>query len=96
MWSVDSRDYLMDGTEPLVERVQTAPLTAGDILLFHDDNQYTAAALEPILRTLDQRGFSFATVSEILGSELQLGHGPHGPRCAGHPKPAHQGFVLFR
>jgi peptidoglycan/xylan/chitin deacetylase (PgdA/CDA1 family) len=70
MWSVDSRDYLMDGVEPLIERVQTTPLTAGDILLFHDDNLYTAEALAPIIRTLEQRGFSFATVSEILGSDL--------------------------
>jgi peptidoglycan-N-acetylglucosamine deacetylase len=70
MWNVDSRDYLMDGTEPLIERVRSAPLTGGDILLFHDDNRYTAEALEPIIRTLEQRGFAFATVSEILGHDL--------------------------
>jgi peptidoglycan/xylan/chitin deacetylase (PgdA/CDA1 family) len=60
----------MDGTEPLIERVRRAPLTGGDILLFHDDNRYTAEALEPIIRTLEQRGFAFATVSEILGHDL--------------------------
>lgn len=70
MWSVDSRDYLLDGVEPLIDRVQTAPITGGDILLFHDDNEYTAAAIGPIVTALQQRGFAFATVSEILGREL--------------------------
>ena len=70
MWSVDSRDYLLDGVEPLIERVQAAPITGGDILLFHDDNEYTAEAIGPIVTALQQRGFAFATVSEILGREL--------------------------
>jgi peptidoglycan/xylan/chitin deacetylase (PgdA/CDA1 family) len=70
MWSMDSRDYLLDGVEPLIERVETAPLSSGDIILFHDDNAYTAEALGPIIDTLKQRGFSFATVGEILGHEL--------------------------
>jgi peptidoglycan-N-acetylglucosamine deacetylase len=68
MWSVDSRDYLLDGTQPLIERMQAASIRAGDILLFHDDSQYTAEALGPILQDLLCRGFSFATASKLLGA----------------------------
>ena len=66
MWSVDSGDYRLDGLQPLIERVKAARLQAGDILLFHDDNAYTAEAMAAILRVLIDRGFSFATVSELL------------------------------
>jgi peptidoglycan-N-acetylglucosamine deacetylase len=68
MWSVDSRDYLLDGTQPLIQRIQAASVQAGDILLFHDDNGYTAEAMGPILRILYDREFSFVTVSNILGT----------------------------
>src|SRR5712692_976374 len=61
MWSIDSRDYLLDGTQPLIERIEAASVGAGDILLFHDDNAYTAEAMGPILRLLSDRGFAFAT-----------------------------------
>ena len=68
MWSVDSRDYLLDGVQPLVDRLKTAALRSGDIILFHDDNSFTADALVEILHDLRQRGYSFATVSGILGA----------------------------
>ena len=68
MWSIDSRDYLLDGTQPLIERIESASMRAGDILLFHDDNAYTAEAIGPILRLLSDRGFAFATVSDLLGN----------------------------
>ena len=71
MWSVDSGDYRLDGVQPLIERVKAARLQAGDILLFHDDNAYTAEAMAAILRVLIDRGFAFATVSELLGSGVR-------------------------
>jgi peptidoglycan-N-acetylglucosamine deacetylase len=67
LWSVDSEDYRRDGAQPLIERVTKARVQAGDILLFHDDNGYTAEAMAAILRFLSERGFTFATVSELVG-----------------------------
>jgi peptidoglycan/xylan/chitin deacetylase (PgdA/CDA1 family) len=67
LWSVDSYDHRLDGTQPIVERVAAAPLTGGDILLFHDDNGFTAKALPAVISGLRERGFSFATASELLG-----------------------------
>jgi peptidoglycan-N-acetylglucosamine deacetylase len=67
MWSVDSRDYLLDGVQPLLDRVEAQRLSGGDILLFHDDSAFTAEAMATILDSLRRRGFSFATVSELVG-----------------------------
>jgi peptidoglycan/xylan/chitin deacetylase (PgdA/CDA1 family) len=67
LWSVDSRDYRLDGVPPLIERIRAAPVTAGDILLFHDDNAYTAEAMPTILSLLEKQGFSFTTVSDLVG-----------------------------
>ena len=52
LWSVDSEDYRLDGVQPLIERVTSARLKAGDILLFHDDNAHTAEAMVILLRFL--------------------------------------------
>jgi peptidoglycan-N-acetylglucosamine deacetylase len=73
MWTLDSRDHLLDGAERIRARVADASLVGGSILLFHDDNAQTPAALGVIIRDLRRRGFEFATVSEILA-------GP--PSCA--------------
>jgi peptidoglycan/xylan/chitin deacetylase (PgdA/CDA1 family) len=67
LWSVDSEDYRLDGAQPLIERVTSARLQAGDILLFHDDNAHTAEAMVTLLPFLIDRGFAFATVSELIG-----------------------------
>jgi peptidoglycan/xylan/chitin deacetylase (PgdA/CDA1 family) len=67
LWTLDSRDHLLDGAAPIVERVAPAPLVGGSILLFHDDNAFTPAALPSLIHALRQRGFAFATVSDLLG-----------------------------
>jgi peptidoglycan-N-acetylglucosamine deacetylase len=66
MWTLDSRDHQLAGTQPLVERVAAAPLAGGDILLFHDDNAFTVEALAAVIQDLRERGFSFCRVSDLL------------------------------
>jgi peptidoglycan-N-acetylglucosamine deacetylase len=66
MWTLDSRDHQLVGTQPLVERVAAAPLAGGDILLFHDDNAFTVEALAAVIQDLRERGFSFCRVSDLL------------------------------
>lgn len=67
LWTLDSRDHLLDGAPAMIERIAAAPVTGGSILLFHDDNAFTPAALGTIIADLRRRGFRFATVSELLG-----------------------------
>lgn len=66
MWSLDSADHLLDGAQPILDRLAAAPLRGGDILLFHDDYSATAAILREVITHLRGRGFAFATVSQVL------------------------------
>lgn len=66
MWTLDSRDHLLDGVRPLQERLEASALSGGSILLFHDDNEFTADALPGIIDSLRRRGFQFTTVSQLL------------------------------
>lgn len=69
LWSVDTRDWAHTAVEDIVENVltNTGP---GDIVLFHDfigGSSPTPEALRRILPVLVERGYSFCTVSELLG-----------------------------
>src|SRR5256884_4575978 len=44
-WSKTYSDYLRDGCEPLLRRIHARGLEPCDIALFHDNNEYTVAAL---------------------------------------------------
>ncbi len=58
LWSYDSRDFMLGGAE-LTERLRTAPLRAGDVLLFHDDGAAAVQALETLLPIWKRAGFRF-------------------------------------
>lgn len=68
----DSRDWSNPGVDKIVETV-VSQATNGDIILFHDHNEasenQTIEALKIILPELISRGYSFATVSELLEQE---------------------------
>ena len=64
-WSVDSLDWRNLNCEMMLERI--IPQTqSGDILLFHNDTDYTAASLNTILTELEKKGFSFLRVSDLI------------------------------
>lgn len=66
-WSVNSYDYENPGTEKIVANV-IDHTESGDILMFHasDSVKQTETALPIILKSLKQRDFSFATISEMM------------------------------
>jgi polysaccharide deacetylase family sporulation protein PdaB len=66
MWNVDPQDWRKPGIDVVVDRVvsQTKP---GAIILLHDIHKPTAEALPSILTNLASRGYSFATVDQLLG-----------------------------
>jgi len=59
-WSKTYSDYLRDGLEPLLRRIHSRGLEPCDIALFHDNNEYTVAALAQMLPEWSRRGRSFA------------------------------------
>jgi polysaccharide deacetylase family sporulation protein PdaB len=67
-WNVDPRDWTRPGTDVIVSRVLNQTKN-GSIILMHDgggDRSQTVAALPTIIEQLQQRGFCFVTVQQLL------------------------------
>jgi peptidoglycan/xylan/chitin deacetylase (PgdA/CDA1 family) len=69
LWSDDSKDFTMPGSQAIYSSL-IAGARPGAILLMHDgggNRSQTVAALPRVIATLKQRGYTFATVSGLLG-----------------------------
>ncbi len=64
-WTVNPGDYTRPGADAIAARVLDTT-TNGDIILLHDSCEQTLTALPRILATLQQGGYSFITVDEML------------------------------
>lgn len=68
MWSADSNDWKRPGASRIASTV-LRQASSGGIVLMHDgggNRTQTVAALRTILRVLDERGYKFVTVPELL------------------------------
>ena len=63
-WSVDSLDWKNRGVQDVVKRAQKAK--SGDIVLFHNDADYTVDALPEILEYYRAQGLTVVPVSQLL------------------------------
>jgi peptidoglycan-N-acetylglucosamine deacetylase len=64
MWSVDSRDFEEAPVEELAGRC--AEVANGDVLLFHEGNEWTLRALPVIIERLQARGFELVTMADLV------------------------------
>lgn len=64
-WSVDSLDWKNRGVEDIIRQC-TKKIESGDIVLFHNDAQFTKEALPKVLEDYLAKGFQIVPVSEIL------------------------------
>lgn len=74
LWSADPNDWRRPGTDAIVART-LAEAGNGGILLSHDGGgprEQTLAAIGPIVTALKRRGYTFVTVSELLGYRQKL------------------------
>jgi len=72
LWDVDPTDWAAPGSAAVYSRIVGAA-RPGSIILMHDgggDRSGTLAALPRIIDNLRGRGYSFATVSRLLGHRL--------------------------
>lgn len=86
LWSIDSQDWTLPGTDAIVQNV-LSNISAGDIVLMHDgggDRSQTLAALPRIIAGIKQKGLKPVTVPQLLlddppprdqGAAPNLGHG---------------------
>lgn len=71
LWSVDTRDWSMPGSDRVAIKVEENA-SAGDIILFHDleDKRLpTPKALRRIIPYLIENGYEFVCVSDIISTE---------------------------
>jgi len=66
MWSRDSDDCRTQAPDEIVARVAPADLRPGEIVLLHEGQSWTLAALPRILEALANAGWKAVTVGEIL------------------------------
>jgi len=70
-WSIDTLDWAHTPSEKIAENV-LASVRGGDIILFHDyvsGKSPTPDALRTIIPELIARGYTFVTVSELIGEK---------------------------
>lgn len=64
-WSIDSLDWKDLSAQEIQSRV-LKDISAGDIVLFHNNGKHTAEALEPILCAIEDKGLEVVPISELL------------------------------
>ena len=75
LWSVDSLDWKNRNADAINDEIQQQ-LTSGAIVLMHDIHPTTADALPELMETLQQKGYQFVTVSQLLKIQEKSGAGP--------------------
>ncbi|MED9904290.1 MAG: polysaccharide deacetylase family protein [Lachnospiraceae bacterium] len=69
-WDVDSLDWKDYGADSIIKTVtENGHLGNGSIILCHNGAKYTAEALETLIITLKEQGFTFVPVSELIYRE---------------------------
>jgi peptidoglycan-N-acetylglucosamine deacetylase len=71
-WNVDPRDWSTPGTAAIYSRI-VSTTRPGSIIIMHDgggNRSETLAALPRIIDTLRSRGYSFETVTQLLGYRM--------------------------
>lgn len=62
LWSLDPKDCIATSAHDLQVWFEAHPLSAGDILLLHDDQAYTPEVLPNVIDTARAKGLTFAAL----------------------------------
>ena len=66
-WDVDSLDWKDYGVDSIIKTVtQHKALGNGSIILCHNGAKYTAQALDTMITTLKEAGYTFVPLSELI------------------------------
>lgn len=64
LWTIDTLDWKSHDPHQVLSIVEEN-VTDGSVILMHDIHESTVAAVELILKSLDEEGYEFVTVSEL-------------------------------
>lgn len=65
MWDIDTLDWQHRDAKKTVKHAKEA--TAGSIILMHDIHETTVEAAPKVIKSLRKEGFTFVTVSQLIG-----------------------------
>ncbi len=65
-WDVDSLDWKDNATPDSIYQKVTNKVKNGSIVLFHNDAEFTPAALGNILKTLKEDGYEFVFIEDLI------------------------------
>lgn len=66
MWSLDSRDHALRDAREIVRQCAPNRVRGGEVLLFHEGQPWTLAALPKIVRDLRAAGFEPVTMHDLF------------------------------
>lgn len=66
MWSLDSHDYEIRDPETLAARCSPRHVSAGEVILLHEGQQWTLDALPRIVHGLRDAGYEMVTMAEMF------------------------------
>ncbi len=67
LWSFDSLDHDVTDVDALVARCAPAAISPGEVLLFHEGQEHTLAALPRIIDGLLADGYELVTMADLVG-----------------------------
>lgn len=68
LWSIDPRDYADHDVDGLVERCAPGRVGGGDVILLHEGQPWTLAALPRIIRALEAAGYELVTMHDLFAA----------------------------
>ena len=81
-WSVDSLDWKDNATAESIAKRVIGKVENGSIILCHNDAEHTPEALPTILKTLQDEGYEFVFISDlILKDNYQIDHSGKQCKC---------------
>lgn len=69
LWSVDSRDWSRPGVAVIKQNILST-VRNGSIILCHDDHDQIVTALPDIIKSLEEQGYQFITVPEMIAPSM--------------------------
>jgi hypothetical protein len=67
LWNADPKDYACRSAGEILAWFEQHPLRPGDVVLLHDTQPHTAAALPHLIDSARARGLGFETVARWVG-----------------------------
>jgi peptidoglycan/xylan/chitin deacetylase (PgdA/CDA1 family) len=68
LWSLDPRDYETKDSDELVARCAPSHVSPGEVLLFHEGQQWTLDALPRIVGALRDEGYEMVTMADMFAA----------------------------